>query len=285
VTCFGCGKEFEVRKSELKHNRKFCSWECYLKYMRSEEGRRRVFEIARIVAQKNKNSVKMTCAYCGKEFEVIASLAESRKFCSRECTGLAKRKKVKVICRGCGREFEADGWLVRKGYGKFCSRECWRRYLNSEEGKAMRSQITSALWQDQEFRQKATRLWQDPEFRAEFIKKIVEAREVRPTRLEKVMNDLLQSSFPGEWVYVGDGKMTVEGFIPDFVHKEKKWIIEVFGDYWHSLPENRKRDKVKAKVYAKNGYKVLEIWGAEVYSDPNSVIDKVFSFFYMENEG
>jgi len=282
LICFGCGKEFEVRKSELnyKHNRKFCSWECYLKYINSEEGRKRVYEIVQIVAQKNKKSVKMKCSYCGKEFEVIASLAGSRKFCSRKCAGLARRRKVKLICRGCGREFEADEWLVRKGYGKFCSRECWRRYLNSEKGKAMRSKITSALWQDQEFRQKATRVWQDPEFRAEFIKKVVEVREVRPTRLEKVVDDLLQNSFPGEWIYVGDGKMIVEGFIPDFVHREKRWIIEVHGDYWHSLPENRKRDKIKTKVYIENGYKVLEIWETEVYSDPKAVVEKVLSYFY-----
>jgi very-short-patch-repair endonuclease len=108
----------------------------------------------------------------------------------------------------------------------------------------------------------------------------VKGREVRPTQLEKVMNDLLQSFFPGDWVYVGNGKVTVEGFIPDFVHKEEKWIIEVNGDYWHSLPENKKRDKVKTKVYAENGYKVLEIWETEVYSRPKSVVDKVLSFFY-----
>jgi very-short-patch-repair endonuclease/endogenous inhibitor of DNA gyrase (YacG/DUF329 family) len=285
LVCYGCGKEFEVRKSELKYrsNRKFCSWECYLKYIKSEEGRRWVSEIAQIVAQKNKKSVKMTCSYCGKKFEVRESLAKSRKFCSRECASLARRKKVKMVCSACGREFEADEWLVRKGYGKFCSRECWKRYLNSEEGKAMRSKITSALWQDEEFRQKVTRVWQDPEFKAEFIKRAVEAREVRPTQLERVVDELLQSSFPGEWVYVGDGKVTVEGFIPDFVHRENKWIIEVNGDYWHSLPENRKRDKVKTKVYVENGYKVLEIWETEVYSDPKSVVDKVLSFFYDEN--
>jgi len=284
LICSGCGKEFEVRKSDLEQNRKFCSWECYLKYINSEEGRKRICEIARSVARKRKKSVKVTCSYCGKEFEVVPSIASSRKFCSKRCAGLARRKKVKLVCSACGREFESDAWLVKRGYGKFCSRECWKRYLNSEEGRAMRSEITSALWQSQEFRQKATRVWQDPSFKAEFIKRLVEAREVRPTQLEKVVDDLLQSSFPGEWVYVGDGKMTVEGFIPDFVHKEKRWIIEVNGDYWHSLPGNRKRDKVKAKVYVENGYKVLEIWEAEVYSDPKSVIDKVLSFFYGETK-
>jgi endogenous inhibitor of DNA gyrase (YacG/DUF329 family)/G:T-mismatch repair DNA endonuclease (very short patch repair protein) len=280
LICLGCGEEFEVRKSDLRQNRKFCSWECYLRYINSEEGRKQMCEIARIVAQKKKKCVKIKCSYCGKEFEAILSLAGSRKFCSKKCAGLAKRKKVKIICHGCGREFESEEWLVKKGYGKFCSRECWRRYLNSEEGRVMKSKITSALWQNPEFRQKTTRVWHDPCFRAEFIKKVVKAREVRPTRLEKVVNDLLQGYFPGEWVYVGDGKITVEGFIPDFVHKEQKWIIEVNGDYWHSLPENRKRDKVKTKVYVKNGYKVFEIWESEVYSDPKSIVGKVLSFFY-----
>jgi endogenous inhibitor of DNA gyrase (YacG/DUF329 family) len=115
LVCSGCGKEFEVQKSELKQNRKFCSWECYLRYINSEEGRKQKYEIARIVAQKNKKSVEVKCSYCGKEFEVKLSLAGSRKFCSKRCAGLAKRKKVKLVCYFCGREFESDEWLVKKG--------------------------------------------------------------------------------------------------------------------------------------------------------------------------
>lgn len=32
--------------------------------------------------------------------------------------------KIPVTCQECGKEFEAHAWLVRKGYGKYCSKEC-----------------------------------------------------------------------------------------------------------------------------------------------------------------
>jgi very-short-patch-repair endonuclease len=59
--------------------------------------------------------------------------------------------------------------------------------------------------------------------------------------------------------FVGDRSLIIKGFNPDFINKKQKKIIEMFGDYWHNLPDWRKRDKRKLRIYKKLGYKVLII--------------------------
>jgi very-short-patch-repair endonuclease/endogenous inhibitor of DNA gyrase (YacG/DUF329 family) len=231
VKCLNCGKEFEVWKYEVSM-KKFCSYDCCYKYRRRR--------------------VKKVCLVCDKEFEVTEGMKERRKFCSLYCYSRyrrCRRRRVKKVCLVCGKEFEVEESRKKK---KFCSWECYRKYLKSEEGR---------------------------EFIERQMKRI---REVKPTSLEKIVCELLQSYFLNEWQYVGDGKVFIAGFVPDFIHKEEKWVIEANGDYWHSLSEVKARDEEKKKVYGRYGYKVLEVWESEFRSNPMAVVDKVVKCFYSE---
>jgi len=301
--CKGCGKEFEVCLSEK--DRKFCSLECFLKY-RWGRGRK----------------VKRICEYCGKEFEVHEWQVRQGggKFCSRECQAKYMRKRVKKVCEVCGKEFEVEKRIAEKGGGRFCSRECYVRYVKSEEYKKKKSELVKELWQDPEckkklsekveelwqdpeFRGKVNRqrekvqksfefrkkqseiskmLWQDPEYREKCIRSRVAKAELKPNRLEKAFCDLLLNYFLGEWRYVGDGKVFIAGFVPDFIHREEDWIIELNGNYWHSFPEAKEKDKRKKEIYKRCGYKVLEIWESEFKSDPMRVVRKIVEYFYGE---
>jgi hypothetical protein len=184
-------------------------------------------------------------------------------------------KRVKRICQVCGKEFETWESEVRKGRGMFCSRECYWKYMMEE---------VKTRWQDSEYREKISGrikdLWQDPEYREKTIRSTIAALKLKPNGLERTFCDLLQSYFPGEWRYVGDGKVFIAGFVPDFIHKEENWIIELNGDYWHSSSEARERDRRKKEAYEKTGYKVLEIWESEFSSDPMAVVDKITRCFY-----
>lgn len=77
------------------------------------------------------------------------------------------------------------------------------------------------------------------------------------TKLERDLERILEENFPSEWMYVGDGKITIEGYRPDFINVNgKKLIIEAYGYYWHTPSEEEQRKE----LFAKYGYKTLIIW-------------------------
>ena len=78
-----------------------------------------------------------------------------------------------------------------------------------------------------------------------------------PTSLEKWIQEILDRHFPGEWAYIGDGKITIEGYIPDFINVNgKKLIIEAFGVYWHS----KEQEEQRIAIFSRYGFRTLIIW-------------------------
>ena len=53
------------------------------------------------------------------------------------------------------------------------------------------------------------------------------------------------------------------GFIPDYISRKHKLIIEIDGDYHHTI-QAIKKDKLKDSYYKKAGYTVVRI---KAYSD------------------
>jgi very-short-patch-repair endonuclease len=91
---------------------------------------------------------------------------------------------------------------------------------------------------------------------------------------KKKTEPILNSLCPGEWKYVGDGQLIINGRCPDFVNVNgQKKIIELFGDYWHK-GENPK-DRIK--IFEPFGYQTLVIWEREL-KDLKLVSDKILSF-------
>lgn len=71
--------------------------------------------------------------------------------------------------------------------------------------------------------------------------------------------------FPNEYEYTGDGKVWFSVFNPDFINcNGQKKIIEMYGDYWHKLPNIVEKDKLRQKVYKRYGYKTLIVWENEL---------------------
>lgn len=60
--------------------------------------------------------------------------------------------------------------------------------------------------------------------------------------------------------YVGDGNFLIDGKCPDFIWKEKKLIVEFFGDIWHRSTDEPSR----IKFFEKRGWRCLVIWGREI---------------------
>ena len=103
---------------------------------------------------------------------------------------------------------------------------------------------------------------------------------LKPNKPEKLMMRLIQeNNLP--FNYTGNGAIWFRGenhiFNPDFLSKNPKYIIEVFGDYWHNLAKAKTKDKERLETYAKYGYKTLVIWEHEL-RNPFQVVNKLKEF-------
>ena len=84
--------------------------------------------------------------------------------------------------------------------------------------------------------------------------------------------------------FVGDGTFWVNNKNPDFINREQKLIVEVFGDYWHNPLKNqtlKNHQTVCGTIehYEKFGYKCLILWEREVKDYKNNfVIERLSDF-------
>jgi G:T-mismatch repair DNA endonuclease (very short patch repair protein) len=69
--------------------------------------------------------------------------------------------------------------------------------------------------------------------------------------------------------------LTVEDFRPDFVLPQFKVIIEVQGEYWHSMPEQAEKDAYKFAVYEYMGWKCYWMWETEILTDLATLMSTV----------
>ncbi len=117
------------------------------------------------------------------------------------------------------------------------------------------------------------KLWENEKYAENWCKK----NNIKPNKPEILLNKLLQENFPNQFKYTGDGKFWIKRFNPDFINTKNKGVIEMFGDYWHNLPEHKERDKERLKVYKEEGFATLVLWEHEL-KHPIQVINKVGGF-------
>lgn len=100
-----------------------------------------------------------------------------------------------------------------------------------------------------------------------------------PNKSEKLLIKIIkQNKLP--FNYVGNHKIWFkEGkdrFNPDFLSKNPKHIIELFGNS-HNSSFMQKKDKKRLRVYSKYGYKTLIIWNNEL-KNKNQILNKIKDF-------
>ncbi len=107
-------------------------------------------------------------------------------------------------------------------------------------------------------------------------------KKYRITKPEKIVIEIIINN-KINFNYVGDGKVNIGGFNPDFIDEKQKKIIEVNGKYWHSLEENKLKDIRKYNLYKKLGYQLLVIWDYEL-NDLKNVTNKIINFSIENNK-
>ncbi len=164
--------------------------------------------------------------------------------------------------------------VYRKSWSEGRSKAQLRRWSKSENIQAQ-SEKFKELWKNPEYRAKQSEivreLWKTKEYREAFVVPWLKAMRLRPNKQEQSLNELLQKNFPHEWRYVGDGKVVINGMIPDFINVNgRKQIIELFGEYWHPKEDEEKR-KENLKRY---GYDTMVVWSEEL-KKPEVLVERI----------
>jgi len=121
-------------------------------------------------------------------------------------------------------------------------------YTFTDEGRKRRSAAKKKEWADF-----------SPEKKSEKIKQML--RISSPNKSELYLGDILEEMYPGEWRFVGNGQIIINGKCPDFINiNGQKKIIEFYGENWHrgDDPEARKN------VFRPFGYETLIVWGRDL---------------------
>lgn len=146
--------------------------------------------------------------------------------------------------------------------------------------KGCDNKIAYKTWKDGQARCcscASKKLWKNKEYKQKTLKALFKARALSPNGSERIVIKLLNKILPSTYKFVGDGKLIIERFIPDFVNKNNTKIIEFFGDYWHNREDWKERDKRRLVAYKKAGYKTLIIWQHEL-KDMKELKEKVLEF-------
>ena len=142
-------------------------------------------------------------------------------------------------------------------------------------------EISYSCWQKGQGRcnkHASEKKWRNKEYREKITRLSAKALNLSPNKPERLLNTLLNKILPKEYKFVGNGKIILGGFCPDFINMNgQKKIIELYGDYWHNLPDYKERDKRRIKIYKNFGYKTLIIWEHEL-KDRNILEIKLETF-------
>ena len=81
---------------------------------------------------------KLTCDYCGKEFERRVKSKKSKKvYCCKQCFyDDIRAERLQRVCKNCGKEFEVLKSIEKtNASGNFCCRDCYNEYLTTLTGE------------------------------------------------------------------------------------------------------------------------------------------------------
>ena len=125
LTCEQCGKSFSARRTFAKKGQRFCSKKCFL-------ASGRLGLPTGPANPKWKEKVRLTCAFCGNEFDAYPSRADRKRHCSMECAiadpncSIGGKPSITLVCLHCGKTYQD---YPSRAARKFCSMRCMGYHL------------------------------------------------------------------------------------------------------------------------------------------------------------
>lgn len=181
-------------------------------------------------------------------------------------------KPLNRICEYCDKEF-----TVKKPSSKvrFCSRSCG--YSNRQGPRAHNWQndmpVIECRTCGTKFRLRSATM-KDVRFTCSYTCKNVWQRKHQKTintDIEQIVEKALKKR---GWPYrrqVGLCNITTVDFYLPHINA----VIYCDGDYWHSKPEKKVRDKRQALVLQEAGYIVYRFWGSAIHADVDTCLSQI----------
>ena len=289
--CKTCGKEFKYYQCHGMGI--FCSSVCHHLYARGKNNPR------------YKEKLMAKCKQCGKELSFNPCFARTKKFCSQKCKQLWERQwskgsknpnwkggNIQGICQWCNKPFEMYRWQHRK----YCSIACKAKAQGLQERKYRTCTNCGKLFHKKRvlgrkryfcsykcmgiYNKGKNNPFYQKKFSRESLMKILNKVHARPNNPERMLMELMEKhDLP--FRYVGGGNLIIGGKNPDFIDSlEKRKVIELFGNYWHSplfRPKKLRPTMTYGAIsrhYAEHGYGCLIIWEGEL-ANPNRVLERI----------
>ena len=298
--CHKCGKSSEKTVPNFYKQLKIygCSYctDCAIKIRNSNNSKR---EKERNKSKiKNKDLVGAICEKCGQTRSIQYRLAKQSKLCyscaakeshrSHRDSYLIGQDKLKnnnnfkkLVSNG----IMAASTPEQRSENARKSAEYWnnpeikecilKRRMEPEYRKTMRE-----IWDRPGYRKAASKrakehfkkLWQNEEFRNKMA--IARSKMPRESSQQKILSNILDDLNIEHFKEYPIGPWCFDSFIP-----EHNLLIEVQGEYWHSLPKAIRNDRSK-RTYITNytDYDVLYLYERDFYSN-NTVLNKLLSKF------
>ncbi len=257
--CKVCGKEFKHYPSQSAI---YCSQSCY----HSD--------------RKPNLKDRFTCLVCGKQFEAYPS--EQKRYCSPGCyhdstkgrAAANKGERASKVCEQCGKKFEVPIYLDRI---RFCSIRCAgdHKKLRRGENHPLYKKPAVLICKQCGKRFEAKPVFADPIKGKQFCSRKclgswVMAHQETISKLEKEFGALMAANGIKASPQYRLGKYCCDFSIPD-----RRLLIEVHGDFWHSLPKAKERDQQKSEYVKKKGWNQIVFWEREIRTHPERCIRKI----------
>lgn len=285
VRCTQCQVEFEKTPSQLSRGGNFCNMECYTAW-RSEHPD----EISQRTKAAWANG-KLRIENClAKAHEAVRGKPQSIEHKRKNAVAQSKayqegrkRKRKRDIstwavttCDTCGNEILQPKRQIKRTNHHFCKMECFAKWC--EENHKGEGSAFYGKKHTEETKRKIGIKSKERNAILNALKAICQ----KPNKQELYLNEILHKYFSNEWEYTGDGKLVINGLVPDFANANgQKAVIELYGDYWHS-PKLTKGDWRRTELgrimaYNSLGYRCLVIWEHEL-KDEQAVVVKIKQF-------
>lgn len=226
----------------------FCSREC--KNARN----------SKIELHKRYLYAEKSCEHCGSTFRLNKSYINVQRFCSRVCatasgSNVSKGEqhsrwvpKPQYTCAHCQKVFFGEAQRPRQRKAVFCSKECGVAFREA-------SKITKVCEQcGTQFKVKPWRANRSRFCSIPCKGAWVCANTQSPTSIEIAISNLLnQMSIEHET------QKAIGPFNCDIYIVSCNLVIEVDGDYWHSLPKHKQQDKRRNTYLLNRNYRILRL--------------------------
>ena len=224
----------------------------------------------------------MTCPICGTVFKSRTTRGKRQKTCSKKCNydflypqgtleniasknGMTKKQFMQMIDKEHNEDLETLKSIAEK-YGmaritltRWCKQYGIKTRTVSEDNQRRYSTMSDAekKMQTQKANEGIRDLFKNPEWKEEQIRKVMESQNFKRSAPELLFEKLLNEK---GYYPISQYSEGMAGFIIDFAFPEIKLAIEIDGEYWHNLPNTKKRDRCKNYFLSvKKGWELIRI--------------------------